>query len=235
MENDIRLTEQVEKKTFWEQVKSALSYFYREFIKFPAHLLAHPLKGFYEFKVEKRAKVSVAITFMVVLVFLNILSFQYSGFEVNENDLKDLNSFAEILYIIAPVLLLTVANWSVTTLFDGKGRMKEIFLMFCYSLFPLIWATGIAIILSNVLTGDELAFYGLTLSIGAFLTGYMVFFGMISIHEYGLGKNVITVFFTIVAAAIIVFVLILGFDLFQKVYGFLFTLYEEISLRELLG
>jgi hypothetical protein len=235
MENDIRLTEQVEQKTFWEKVKSALSYFYREFIKFPAHLMAHPLKGFYEFKVEKRAKVSVSVTFMIVLVLLNILSFQYSGFEVNQNELKDLNSIGEILYIVAPIILLTVANWSITTLFDGKGRMKELFLMFCYSLFPLIWATGLGIVLSNVLTGDELAFHSLAIGIGAFLTGYMVFFGMISIHEYGLGKNVITIIFTIVSAAIIVFVLILGFDLFQKMYGFLFTLYEEISLRELLG
>lgn len=224
----------IEKKNFWGVVKEKLAYFYAEFIKFPAYILAHPLKGFYEFKVEKRAKVHVAVTFMVLLVILNILSFQFSGFEVNENELKDLNSIAEILYIVAPIILITVANWAVTTLFDGKGRMKEIFLMIGYSLFPLIWATALGIVLSNVLTGDEIAFHGLTLTIGAVLMFYMVFVGMISIHEYGLGKNVITIIVTIIAAAIIIFVLILAFDLFQKMYGFLYTLYEEITLRDLL-
>ena len=224
----------VEKKFSWSSITDKLGYFYREYIKFPAYILAHPLKGFNEFKAEKRAKVSVAITFMVVLVILNILSFQLTGYEVNKNELKDLNSIAEILYIVAPILLFTVANWSVTTLFDGKGKMKEIFLMICYSLYPLLWSTVIGIILSNVLTGDELAFYDITLGLGAFLTGYMIFFGMISIHEYGLGKNVVTILFTILAAAVIVFVLILTYDLFQKMYGFLYTIYEEITLRNLL-
>lgn len=236
MNNEQRIEEKVtEKKDFWLSVKEKLRYFYREFIKFPAHILAHPLKGFYEFKEEKRAKVSVAITFMIVLVFINILSFQFSGFEVNQNELKDLNSLAEIAYIVAPIILFTIANWSITTLFDGKGKMKEIFLMICYSLYPMIWASVFGLILSNVLTGDELAFYAVSLAIGGFALFYMIFFGMISIHEYGLGKNIITLFFTIIAAAVIVFVLILGYDLFQKMYGFLFQLYEEITLRDLLG
>ena len=235
MNNEQHIERKIEeKKDFWLVVKEKLSYFYREYVKFPAFILAHPLKGFYEFKEEKRAKVSVAITFMIVLVVLNILSFQYAGFEVNQNELKDLNSIAEILYIIAPIILFTVANWSITTLFDGKGKMKDIFLMICYSLFPMIWATALSIILSNFLTGDELAFYGLTLAIGGFLMLYMIFFGMISIHEYGLGKNVLTILATLLAAGIIVFVMILGFDLFQKMYGFLYTLYEEITLRDLL-
>jgi len=236
MNNEQRIEEKVtEKKSFWLVVKEKLGYFYSEFIKFPAYILAHPLKGFYQFKVEKRAKLSVAITFMIVLVFFNILSFQYAGFEVNFNELRDLNSLAEISYIVAPILLFTVANWSITTLFDGKGKMKEIFLMICYSLYPMIWASAIGLVLSNVLTGEEITFYGVTYGIGAFLLFYMIFFGMISIHEYGLGKNIVTLLFTIIAAGVIVFVLILGYDLFQKMYGFLYTLYEEITLRDLLG
>ncbi len=221
-------------KNFWLKTKSTLSYIKEEYIKFPLYLLSHPLKGFEIFKREKRAKTSVAITFIVILVILNILSFQYSGFEVNDNEIKDLNSIAEITYIVGVILLLTVSNWSVTTLFDGKGKMKEIFLMLSYSLFPLIWATGIGIILSNILTGEELAVYSLVLGLGSFLTGYMVFLGMISIHEYGLGKCVLTVIFTIIAAAIIIFILLLCFNLFQTIYGFFYTIYQEITLRNLI-
>ncbi|HHU55210.1 MAG TPA: YIP1 family protein [Acholeplasmataceae bacterium] len=220
-------------KNFVEKLKPKYIYFVEEFIKFPAYMLSHPLKAYEEFKREKRAKVSVAVTFIIILILLNILSFQFSGFEVNDNELKDLNSIAEIFYIIAPIVLFTVANWSVTTLFDGKGKMKEIFLMIGYSLYPMLWATGLGIILSNFLTGEELAFYYLVMSIGAFLMGYLIFMGMISIHEYGLAKCVITLIATVLAAAIIIFMLILFYDLFQKMYGFFYTIYQEISLRDL--
>lgn len=219
---------------FFTKVKQRLNYFVEEYIKFPVYILLHPLKGFEMFKREKRASLKVSIVFIAILVLLNILVFQYSGFEVNNRDIRDLNSFAEILYIIGPIVLIAISNWSVTTLVDGKGKLKEIFMMISYSLFPMIWATGVALVLSNFLTGDELTFYYLILSVGSFLMGYMVFFGMISIHEFGLLKCLLTILFTLIAAGIIVFVLLLSYDLFQRMYGFLYTIYREITLRNLI-
>ncbi len=219
---------------FMEKLRHGWAIFIAEYIKFPVYIMLHPLKGFEQFKREKRGSMKVSIVFILTLVVLNILSFQYAGFEVNDNDLRDLNSIAEIIYIIAPVILITLSNWAVTTLADGKGKMKDIFMMISYSLFPLIWATGIGLLLSNFLTGDEIAFYTLTLSLGSFLMGYMVFFGMISIHEYGLIKCIITILGTLLAASIIIFVLLLSYDLFQRMYGFLYTVYREITLRDLI-
>ena len=219
---------------FLTKVKKNWEIFVSEYIKFPVYILLHPLKGFEEFKRNKRASMKVSIVFICVLVILNILAFQYSGFEVNDKDIRDLNSFAEIIYIIGPILLVTISNWSVTTLADGKGKLKEIFMMISYSLFPMIWATGIGLILSNFLTGDEIAFYRLALSLGSFLMGYMVFFGIISIHEYGLIKCILTILGTLIASSIIIFILLLGYDLFQRMYGFLYTVYREITLRNLI-
>ena len=47
--------------------------------------------------------------------------------------------------------------------------MKEIFMMICYCLFPLIWSTSIGILLSNILTKDEMAVYTLVNIIGIVL------------------------------------------------------------------
>lgn len=222
------------KPTFMMKLKSSFAYFKEEYIKFPLYILSHPLKGFDIFKREKKAKMSVAITYMIVLILLNILWIQYAGFEINDFEIKDINSIAEITYIVGIVVLLTVSNWSVTTLFDGKGKMKEIFLMVCYSLFPMIWSTGVGIILSRILTGEEIAIYGLIMTLGTVLSMYMIFMGMISIHEYGLGKNILTIIFTLIAAAIIIFILLLSFNLFQTIYGFFYTIYQEITLRNLI-
>jgi hypothetical protein len=172
--------------------------------------------------------------FVVLLILLNILWLQYAGFEVNDFEIKYLNSIAEITYIVGIVALLTVSNWSVTTLFDGKGKMKDIFLMICYSLYPMIWANIFGIVLSNILTGEEITIYYLIMSLGGLLTGYMVFMGLISIHEYGLGKCLVTILVTLLAASIIIFILLLSFNLFQTVYGFFYQIYQEITLRNII-
>lgn len=203
-------------------------------IKFPAYILAHPLKGFEEFKRYKRGKMSVALVFIVLTIFINILKFQYEGFLVNDNNIKDLNSFEQIASVAGAVIVVTVGNWAVTTLFDGKGNMKEIFMMICYCLYPFIWSTSIGIILSNILTEDEMAVHTLVSIIGVVLLVYMFFFGIISIHEYGLVQCLLTILFTIIAVLIVLFACLLFFDLFQRMYGFVYTLYREITLRELL-
>ena len=205
-----------------------------EMIKFPAYILIHPLKGYEEFKRYGRGKISIGIVFVIIAVILNIMKFQYSGFVVNDTNIKDLKSFAQVIYVVGAVVVVSAANWSVTTLFDGKGNMKYIFMMVCYCLYPYIWANFIGIILSNVLATEEVMIYQLIIGIGWFLTGYMFFFGIISIHEYGLGQCLLTILFTIVAAMIILFVGILVFDLFQKIYGFIYQIYQEITMRNLL-
>ena len=205
-----------------------------EVIKFPAYILVHPLKGFEEFKRYGRGRTSIGIAFVIITVILNILKFQYSGFVVNDTNIRDLKSFAQVIYVVGAVIVLTVANWSVTTLFDGKGNLKYIFMMVCYCLYPYIWANLFGMILSNVLATEEVMIYRLIIGIGWFLTGYLFFFGIISIHEYGLGQCLLTILFTLVATLIILFVGILVFDLFQKIYGFFYQIYQEITMRNLL-
>ncbi len=232
----IAMTENVnnQKKSpsaFFQKVKSYLAYFYEHFVKFPTYILTHPIKGYDYFKREKRGKMSVAITFMILLILVQILQFQYSGFVVSQNNPNDLKTFKEISLVVLPIVLITVSNWSITTLFDGKGKMKEIFMMLCYSLFPLIVTKALGLVLSNFITNAEVGFYNLLLGLGTFLMGYMIFFGLISIHEFGVLKNVASILGTFIALSVILFVVLLAFDLYQQVYSFIYTLYKEISLR----
>ncbi|MDD3170871.1 MAG: Yip1 family protein [Bacilli bacterium] len=223
----------IKQKNVWQSIKKFLKFFKEEFITYPLFIMFHPLKGFDYFKRENRARMDVAICFIVFLIFLRILEFQYSGFVINQVSVTELNSLSEIAMVLSPIIIITVANWSITTLFDGKGKMKEIFMMICYSLFPLIWAKIFGLFLSNVVSQQEEAIYHLVIGLGTFLMCYMAFFGFISIHEFGLLKCVGTLIATAVAILIICFIGILCFDLFQKMTGFIYTIYREISLRYL--
>lgn len=229
--NEIIEVKNKEITSFWNKLKKFFIFVYEEGIKFPAYILIHPLKGFDMFKRERKAKTSIGVAFIFVLIIVRVLEAQLSGFVVNQSDVNEFNTSLEIAYIIAPILLFTVANWSATSFLDGKGKMDEIFLMVCYSLFPLIFAKLIGIVLSNVIILSEAGLYSLVLGLGVFLMIYMIFFGLISIHEYGLLRCIGAILLTFVAILIIAFIAILAYDLFQKIYGFVYTVYREISLR----
>lgn len=202
-----------------------------DLFKFPLYILTHPIDGFEEFKRYKRGKLYVAIVFILLMSVLSILDYYYTGFIVNPNNPDDLNSISEILYILTPVFLFSLGNWSITTLMDGKGTFKEIFMMTSYSLFPMIVIGYFLIIFSNVITIEEMEFYYILKGVAVFLTGYMIFFGLIMIHEYSLLKAMLTVILTIFAMGVIMFISLLFFDLIQQVLGFLISIYKEISLR----
>lgn len=232
MNDNLRIVNKAD-LSFWQKVKNVLSYIREHYIKFPAYILAHPIKGFDYFKRENKGKMSVAVIFIILQIIIQVLTFQYTGFPVSQNDPNDLDLMRQIGLVIFPIVLFTVSNWSITTLFDGKGKMKEIFMMLGYSLFPMLWAQTIGLIFSNIITVEEVGFYGLIIGAGSFLTGYMIFFGLISIHEYGLLKCLGSIAGTVLAILVVLFIILLAFDLFQQVYSFVYTIYREISLRYL--
>lgn len=232
-ENDGELEEEAEeeKKIDFQKIKAAVKNFFKETVSHPLYIMSHPIQGYTEFKTDKKGKMWVAIVILMAYVLMEIIAYQYEGIVTNTNNPQKFNSILILIYGVVPPFILSVANWSVTTLLDGKGKMKEIFMMVCYSLFPVTMIGFLNIILSNVLTLDEAQFIMLLSIVGWVLTGYMVFMGLVVIHEYGVGKTLWSIILTILATLIIAFIALLIFDLAQQIYGFLYELYTEITVR----
>lgn len=217
----------------WSKIGHAIRNFFHEIIGVPLHILTHPIQGFTEFKSEKKGKMWVSVTILLLYVLVEILAYQYEGIVTNTANPQNFNSIRILIYGVLPPVILAIANWSVTTLLDGKGKMKEIFMMICYSLVPIILINILNIVLSNVLTSDEAQFITLLTIIGWVLTGFMVFMGLVVIHEYGMGKTLWSIILTVLATLIIAFLALLVFDLAQQIYGFVYSLYKEITTRYL--
>lgn len=228
------------KKTFKEivlivlrAIAKALKVFWKEIVVFPVYILTHPIGGWQIFKQEKRGKLAAALGIIALYVIMKMLEYKYAGISVNTNNPYKFNSIEILVYGAVPPFLLAVANWTVTTLMDGKGKMKEIIMMACYSYFPIMIVGFFNIILSNLITYDEAQFVLLLQIIGWSLTGFMALTGLLTIHEYGLGKVIWSVILTVVATAVILFLCLLVFNLAQQIYGFFYQIYEEISIRYL--
>jgi hypothetical protein len=67
--------------------------------------------------------------------------------------------------------------------------------------------------------------------VGYIATGWMLFMGILNIHEYGLFKTILAFLATIVSVIVMIFLGLLFFDLIQQVIAFIASIIEELNLR----
>ena len=78
---------------------------------------------------------------------------------------------------------------------------------------------------------NEEAFYFMILGIGIAYGLFMILIGIMQVHNYTLGKTLITIFLTFIAMFIIIFVVLLFTDLISQVYNFFYSIYQELIYR----
>ena len=200
---------------------------YGEELLYICHLVFHPFDGFWDLKHEKRGSVRAATTILGVTVLAFFYQAIGQGYMFNpRGDYSTV--LLQVIAVLVPVLLWVISNWCLTTLFDGEGSLKDIYIATCYSLAPLPLFVILSTILTNVFTSGEGAMVSLLITIGYVWVGLLLFFGTSVTHDYSMGKNVITILGTIVAMAVIMFIAILFSSLVIKMITFLVAIITEI-------
>lgn len=195
------------------------------------YILKHPVYGVWDMKRLDTGRYRDGIILLLIAVTATIFNRQVRAFVFNDFYNVPLNLIREAAVVVLPVVLFSLANYAVTTLAEGKGSFKNIFLVTCYSLMPLIIFQVITPIISHFMTLNELVYLQLIDLAGYGWTGLMLILGIKEIHEYTGGKMISTTVLTAIGAAIIVFIALLFFSLLQELGSFLYSIYREFSLR----
>ena len=193
-------------------------------------MIFHPFDGFWDLKHEKRGSVRGALTIMGI----TILAFYYQsvgrGYLSNPQG-NYMRLIFQILSIMVPILLFAVSNWCLTTLFDGEGSFKDVFVAIGYALTPIPLFLFVTTLMSNIvtLTGvSTLAFVNVLAFVWA---GMLIFFGVMVSHDYTFTKNIATLLGTVVSMCVIMFVAILFSTLINKMLTFVTSIVTELSYR----
>lgn len=197
---------------------------------FAFHLIFHPFDGFWDLKHEKRGSVRAGATILAV----TILAFYYraigQGYILNPKG-EYSTVFSVILSVLVPLFLWIVANWCLTTLFNGEGSFKDIFIASTYSLTPCILIMIPVTIASNFVISTETDILNLLVTFAFIWLGLLLFFGMMVTHDYSLLKNIGTVVGTIIGMVCIMFIAILFSTLLGKLVSFVTNIITEIQYR----
>jgi len=141
------------------------------------------------------------------------------------------NIVMEAIMIVVPVTLWIVSNWCLTTLFDGEGSMRDIYMATCYALVPIAPIIFTTTLMTHVMIYSELQFLSLMNTALFVWVGMLLFFGAMVVHDYSLGKNVLTVLGSVVGMAFIMFIAILFSSLLMRMVMFVNSIATELSYR----
>ena len=195
------------------------------------YTLTHPMDGFYWIRHKEYGSVPIAVLMVILFSISFSLNRLYASFVVNRTDPRSVNSLTELAGVLVLFLLVCVGNWSITCLMDGEGRFKDIIIAVGYGITPATAGYALATLLSKVIADNEQAFYGLVIAIGIAYAVILVLMGIMQVHNYTLGKTLITLFLTFVAVLIIIFLALLLFNLVNQVITFFKSIYLELIFR----
>ena len=206
-----------------QTLKSELLYAFRA--------IYHPFDGFWEIKTQRRGTLRSATLILAMVV----LTFCYkeigTGWLFRTKDIEEVNLLITVFTVLIPLILWCAASWGLTTLFGGKGKMADIYIMTCYSMFPLIFTNVITTIMSNGMVLEEQDFMTFITTLGfAWMVG-LIFAGSLTIHEYHFNKNLLMIIASIVGMGVMMFLALLFVTVGQKMIEFFVTVYEEIVYR----
>src|SRR5690606_24220950 len=131
------------------------------------------------------------------------------------------------LGFFAVTLLFVISNYLDTSINDGIGTIKQIFMMFIYALSPLFIALILVTVLSHVLTYNEVFFLDFIMNIGMIWSFVLVFLGISEIHEYTGKETFRSIIMSLLFALIMVVVIIIIITMWQQLYLFIEAILKE--------
>lgn len=204
---------------------------YIDSLKFALYCMTHPLDGFWDLTHEKRGTYAAANTILAAALVLRIMKLKYTSFLFMQVYWEDLNIFLYLASIIFPLSLWVVGNWALTTLFDGKGKLGQVYMATCYAFTPYVIIQFPLMIFSNFVTVQEGQFYSVVSALSLVYAALLVIAAMGQIHEYSAGKNILFTIATLFAMLVMIFILMIFFSMISQGVAYFISLAKELMFR----
>ena len=199
-------------------------------IKRLGYTLIHPFAGFNDCIETKRFPLAQVWIILALLFLGSVLQQQYSGFLFNFHDPNELNILFVFGRTVMLFLLWCAANWAITTLFEGKGTLRQIMYASAVAIIPYVISLYLYTLLSNVMLQEEQAFLTIIQWAGILFSVFVMMAALMTIHDYTLRQVTLSALASVAFILIVLFLAVIIFSLFQQAYGFFKDVFNELAL-----
>ncbi len=200
-------------------------------LKFALYCITHPLDGFWDLTHEKRGTYAAANTILIATLLVRVFRLRFTSFIFVNVYWEELNMLTYLGSVLFPLALWVVGNWALTTLFDGKGRLGQVYMATCYCFTPYVLIQIPLMFFSNMVTVEEAEFYTMMGAISLVWCVLLIIAAMGQIHEYSFGKNLLFTVASIFAMLVMIFILLLFFSMISQGISYFISLGKEMLFR----
>ncbi|MBL8153377.1 MAG: hypothetical protein JNM70_04265 [Anaerolineae bacterium] len=199
---------------------------------FMFRFIKQPVDSFYYIKQNLRGSLLFAFLIYGWIVVVRVVSLYLTGFVFSPYSTSwQIQPETEVVYTLVAILLWNVANYLVSTISDGEGRVRHVIIGSAYSLFPFVLIALPITLISNVLTLNEVFIYTFTTQLMWFWCGLMLVIMVREIHNYTFSETVRNILATLFTMAMFLLTAYILYVLFTQLYEFLLAVVQEVGLR----
>ena len=213
-----RIKKADQRRTYWEE------------LLYSFYVMLHPFDGFWDLKHERRGSLRGAMTINLIVVLTFFYQSIGQGYLMNPYNTYS-TIWSQAISVLVPLFLFVTANWCLTTLFEGEGSFKDIYIACSYSMMPIPLLVIPATIYSNFAISTEIELLTLLTTIAFLWMGVLIFFGTQVTHDYSIFKNLVTILGTILGMVFIIFIAILFSTLVAKLVSLGTNIVTELQYR----
>ncbi|MGC8820782.1 MAG: YIP1 family protein [Fervidobacterium sp.] len=199
-------------------------------ILYVKNILRHPLDTFYYLQRKKHG--SVLSASILYILFLGVVLLDYFGrsFIFNLNTQDRTVGFV-LLTAAAPLGLWIISNWLVSSINDGRGTLRDIYVFTAYSFAPYVLFQPIVVLSTYILTYNERFLIDFSSFILISWSAILLAIGVKETHDYDLRETIKSIFLTLGWIFVIILVYSIVYMLWDQLIETAFSIVQEVLYR----
>ncbi len=194
------------------------------------NIFKKPSDTFYGIKKQGKASYLSGIILLALFVIIYLVDIYCSGFLFrSEAGLSYVS--VQLALVLGLFMLFVVVNYFVSTLSDGEGWFRDIFISSAYALMPFIVLTLPMTFLSHFLTYNEGFIVELYTTFTMGWTLFLLIYAIKEVHNYSFKKTLGSVLIIIFGMIILVLIGLLVYSFMGQLIDFLVSIVKEVFYR----
>ena len=202
-----------------------------EQVLFAKMVMKKPIDAYYDIKRKGKATIASATLLYLWFVILQITDIYVVGLLFNTHDINHVNLMEVLVRAIGPIVLFVLCNYLVSSITEGEGRAKDLYIGLAYAMSPYLVAALPLQIITNVLVQNESFVYHFPMLLVIGWSAILFFMMVQEMHNYSFKetvKNLLITLFTICLFLLIGFIVYL---LYGQLSDFVVSIVQEVAIR----
>ncbi len=187
-----------------------------------------PFDRYYDIRVNKQGSVLGATIIYLLFFVIYILYKTSKGFIYQFEAVEDMDISALVIGFFVIISLFILCNYLVTSIKDGDGSLRQVYMIPAYGLFPIAVSCVLVTIMSYTLTNNEAFILTIIIMIGLIWTGINIFVGFMTVHDYTFKDTILSFIITFVFMIIVIVMALIIIIMWEQLWGFLKTVGKEL-------